>query len=138
VADQPTAETATDNTKLMTPQRTKQTIMANIPGIKPNNVSADYQFVLADRQRRVQHPSTDTTARTWTIPANSVVAFEDGDVLTVVNKNGAGTLTITINNDTLRMAGSGATGNRTLAPNGIATMLKTDPTEWMISGTGLT
>jgi hypothetical protein len=40
--------------------------------------------------------------------------------------------------DTLLLAGTGATGSRTLAAFGMATLLKITSTSWMISGNGLT
>ena len=73
-----------------------------------------------------------------TIPANSSVAYPIGTALTFVNQNAAGVMTIAITTDTLRLAGAGTTGSRTLAANGIATALKLTSTEWIISGTGLT
>tara|TARA_R110000782_G_scaffold64117_1_gene130912 strand:- start:1403 stop:2155 length:753 start_codon:yes stop_codon:yes gene_type:complete len=100
--------------------------------------SASYNLVLADSGRHILHPSADTSARTWTIPANSSVAYEIGTAITFVNQNGAGVLTIAITSDTMRVAGAGTTGSRALAANGIATALKITSTEWIISGTGLT
>jgi hypothetical protein len=100
--------------------------------------SADYTFVLADGGSMYVHPSADTTARTWTIPANASVAFRVGTTITIRNKNSAGDLTIAINSDTLRLVGTGATGSRTLAADGLATAVKETSTEWFISGTGLT
>jgi hypothetical protein len=47
-------------------------------------------------------------------------------------------MTISITTDTMRLAGAGTTGSRTLAANGIATALKITSTEWIINGTGLT
>ena len=102
-----------------------------------NSQSTGYTFVLADSGKLILHPSSDTVARTYTIPANSVVPFPPGTVLTIVNQNAAGSITITITTDTLRLAGTGATGTRTLAANGIATCIKITGTEWMISGTGI-
>ena len=106
--------------------------------IPQNSQSADYTLVLSDAGKHIFHPSADTTARTWTIPANSSVAFDIGTVVTFVNQNGAGVITIAITTDTMRLAGAGTTGSRTLAANGIATALKVTATEWLISGTGLT
>jgi hypothetical protein len=100
--------------------------------------SAAYTFVLADANKHYLHPSADTTARIWTVPANASVAFVVGTCLTIVNQNSAGTLTIAITSDTMRLAGAGTTGSRTLAANGIATLLKITSTEWIISGTNLT
>jgi len=107
----------------------------NIP---QNSKSAAYTLVLGDSGKHIFHPSADTTARTFTIPANSSVAFEIGTAITFINQNGAGVVTISITTDTMRLAGAGTTGNRTLAANGIATCVKVTSTEWIISGTGLT
>jgi hypothetical protein len=61
-----------------------------------------------------------------------------GTEIFFVNQNGAGVLTIAILTDTMRLAGAGTTGNRTLAANGVARALKIATTEWIIDGTGLT
>lgn len=113
--------------------------LANTALIIPqNSQSADYTLVLTDLGKHILHPSADTTPRTFTIPANASVAYPIGTALTFVNQNGAGTLTIAITTDTMRLASAGTTGSRTLAANGIATALKITSTEWIISGTGLT
>ena len=100
--------------------------------------SADYTFVLADAEGGFLHPSADTSARTWTIPANASVAFDIGTALTFINQASAGVLTIAITSDTMRLAGPGTTGSRALAASGIATALKISATEWLVSGVNLT
>lgn len=112
--------------------------VAQIKQIDQNSQSAAYTLVLADAGKHILHPSADTTGRTFTIPANSSVAFPVGTAVTFVNQNGAGSVTIAITTDTMRLAGAGTTGSRTLAANGVATALKITSTEWIISGTGLT
>lgn len=107
----------------------------NIP---QNSQSAAYTLVLADSGRHILHPGADTTARTFTIPANSAVAYPVGTAITFVNQSGAGVVTISITADTMRLAGAGTTGSRTLEANGVATALKITTTEWIISGSGLT
>lgn len=107
----------------------------NIP---QNSQSAAYTLVLADAGKHIFHPSADTTARVFTIPANGSVAYPVGTAITFVNQNAAGVLTIAITTDTMRLAGPGTTGSRTLAANGIATCLKLTATQWIISGTNLT
>ena len=106
----------------------------------PQNIQSgvNYTTVLGDSGFQILHPSADVTARTYTIPANASVAYPIGTELTFVNQNGAGTLTIAITTDTMRLAGAGTTGSRTLAANGIAVALKITATEWIINGTGLT
>lgn len=106
--------------------------------IPQNSQSADYTLVLGDAGYHIFHPSSDTTARTFTIPANASVAFPVGTVVTFVNQNAAGAITIAITSDTMRLAGAGTTGSRTLAANGVATAIKLTATEWIISGVGLT
>lgn len=106
--------------------------------IRQNSQSANYVLDLTDIGKQIYHPSTDTAARTWTIPANSAVAFPIGAPVTFVNDTGAGAITIAINSDTLVLAGVGSTGSRTLAADGNATALKIGPTRWQISGSGLT
>lgn len=108
------------------------------PGILQNSKSAAYTLVLADANKHILHPSADTTARVFTIPANSSVAYPIGTALTFVNQNAAGVITIAITTDTMRLAGAGTTGSRTLAANGLATALKITSTEWIINGAGLT
>lgn len=106
--------------------------------IRQNSQSGDYILDLTDIGKQIFHPSTDTVARTWRIPANSAVAFPVGAPVTFVNDTGAGVITIAINDDTLVLAGSGTTGSRTLAAGSNATALKVDETRWQISGSGLT
>lgn len=106
--------------------------------IPQNSQSSAYTLVIGDAGKHIFHPSADTTARIWTIPANSSVAFAIGDAVSFVNQNAAGVITIAITTDTMRLAGAGTTGSRTLAANGMATALKVTSTEWIISGTGLT
>lgn len=106
--------------------------------IPQNSQSGAYTLVLSDAGKHILHPSADTTARIFTIPANSSVAFPIGTAVTFINQNAAGVITIAITTDTMRLASAGTTGSRTLAANGIATAIKLTATEWIISGTGLT
>lgn len=109
------------------------------PLIAQNSKSAAYTLILDDAGKHILHPAADTTARTFTIPANSSVPYPIGTVITFVNQNGTGgVVTIAISADTMRLAGAGTTGSRTLARNGIATAMKITATEWIINGTGLT
>ncbi len=106
--------------------------------IPQNSQSTAYTLVLTDKGKHIYHPVADTTARTFTIPANASVAFPVGTAVTFVNDVGAGAVTIAITTDTMVLAGAGTTGSRTLAAGGIATALKVTSTRWIISGTGLT
>jgi len=81
----------------------------------PVTMSANYTFVASDSGKTYYHPSADTTARTWTIPANSSVAYPLGTVICVDNFTGAGAITVTTT-DTLSAGGTaGAVGAMTVA-----------------------
>ena len=110
----------------------------NIRDIPQNSQSSDYTLALTDAGKQIFHPSADTTARTFTIPSNGSVPFDDGTAVSIINQNAAGIITIAITTDVMRLAGVGTTGSRTLADNGIATIVKVTSTEWIISGTGVT
>lgn len=107
-------------------------------GIPQNSQSTAYGLILTDSGKHIYHPGSDTTARTFTIPANGSVAYSIGTTLTFINDTSAGVLTIAITTDTMILAGAGITGSRTLAANGIATAVKMTSTRWIINGTGLT
>jgi hypothetical protein len=102
-----------------------------------NSQSADYTLVLADSGKTIFHPAADNNARTFTIPANSSVAYAVGTVVSFINL-AAADVTIDITTDTMYLGGDGATGSRTLAEYGIASALKVSSTDWVISGNGLT
>lgn len=106
--------------------------------IPQNSQSANYTFVLGDAGKHIYHPSADTTARTFTIPANASVAYPIGTAITICNDSSAGVLTLAITTDTLVWLPTGTTGSRTLAANGQATILKVTATRWQITGVGLT
>jgi hypothetical protein len=101
-----------------------------------NSQSADYTLVLADSGKTILHPVADDNARTFTIPANSSVAYPVGTVISFVNLQN--TVTIAITTDTMYLANDGDTGNRTLAEYGMASAMKVASTTWIISGSGLT
>jgi hypothetical protein len=101
-----------------------------------NSQSAAYTLVLTDAGKTILHPISDNNARTFTIPANSSVAYPVGTVITFVNL--INTVTIAITSDTMYLAGPGTTGSRTLAAYGVATAVKLTSTSWLISGNGLT
>lgn len=96
--------------------------------------TANYQLVLADRGKSVL---MNGTALTLTVPANSAVAFPVGTIVIIINVN-TSPLSIAITSDTMTLANSTTTGTRTLARNGLATLVKVTSTSWLISGAGLT
>lgn len=123
----------TDSTTMTFPPASASVGYLNIP---QNSQSTDYTAVAADSGKHIFHPSTDTNARTFTIPANASVAYTVGTAITFVNMS-VNNLTIAITSDTLYLAGTGSTGSRTLAQYGMATALKMTTTTWIISGSGL-
>ena len=106
----------------------------NIP---QNSQSSAYTLVLSDAGKHIYHPSTDANARTYTIPANSSVAYPIGTAITFINMTSQ-VVTIAITTDTMYLSSAGTTGSRSLAQYGSATAIKMTSTTWLISGSGLT
>lgn len=104
-----------------------------VADVPQNAQNAAYTFVADDAGKHIFHD--EATARTYTIPANSSVAFPVGTTITIVNNNAGGTITLAITTDTLRRGdGTAGTGSRTITADSIATIIKTKTTEWMITG----
>jgi len=74
---------------------------------------------------------------TITIPSNANVAFTVGTAILVVSTGGASTIT-TQAGVSLIQSGTGNTGTRTLASDGMATLLKVATNTWYINGSGVT
>lgn len=103
-------------------------------GLPQNSQSGNYTLVLSDAAKSIY--STGASA-TITIPSNASVAFPIGTSIVIGADGTAGSRTISITSDSLFLAGVGTTGSRTLAPFGVASLLKVAATQWFISGTGL-
>lgn len=126
----------TDSTTMTFPGASASIGYLNIPQVGGAAKTGNYTGILADSG---QMTVMNATTLTYTIPANSSVAYPVGTVLTIANIF-AGNLTIAITTDSLYVAGTttgGAATSRTLAQNGIATALKVTSTSWLISGAGL-
>lgn len=107
-------------------------------GIPQNWQNSDYTLVLSDAGKHIYHPTSDTAARAWTIPANASVAFPIGTAITFIVDAGAGPISLFIaGGDVLTLAGTGATGTRSLSPPCSATAVKVASTRWIISGLGV-
>ena len=119
---------------LVTPSVTS---LAGYLGLPQNSQSAAYTLVLADSGKTIFHPSTDANARTFTIPANSSVAFPIGTAVSFINMTSQ-VVTIAITTDTMYLSSAGTTGSRSLAQYGSATAVKITSTNWLIAGSGLT
>lgn len=98
-----------------------------------NSQSAAYTLVLADSGKTIYHPAADTTARTFTIPANASVAFPIGTMFAVDNDVGAGIVTLAITTDTLILVGTaGTSGSATIAAGQKAIAQKVTSTRWRV------
>jgi hypothetical protein len=111
------------------------TVSLGYLGVPQNHQNANYTTVASDAGQHLYYDGS--SGYTWTIAANSSVAYHVGDAITFVN-NGSTSVTIAIASDTLLWSPSGGTGSRTLAKYGMATAMKVGTTLWMLSGTGLT
>lgn len=101
-----------------------------------NAQTGSYTLVLADSGKHIYH-AVGAGAATYTIPANSSVAYPLGTALTFINLS-ATAISIAITTDTMYLSSAGTTGTRTLAQYGSATAIKVTSTVWLISGSGLT
>lgn len=104
-------------------------------GVPQNIQNGNYNILLTDSGRQIYHPAGQAAA-TYTIPANSNVAFTTGTAITIINGS-ANNVSIAITTDTMTLANSATTGTRTLTANGVATCVKVTSTNWIISGAGL-
>jgi hypothetical protein len=129
-----TNKTISGASNTLTVDGTNSVGFLNIP---QNSQSAAYTLVLADAGKHIFHPSTDANARTFTIPANSSVAYPIGTAITFINMTSQ-VVTIAITTDTMYLSSAGTTGSRSLAQYGSATAIKMTSTTWLISGSGLT
>jgi hypothetical protein len=124
----------TDSTVMTFPPASASVGYLNIP---QNSKSAAYTTVLADSGKHIYHPASDANARTFTIDSNANVAYPLGTAISFINMTSQN-VTIAITSDTLYLAGLGTTGSRTLGQYGVATAVKIETTQWIISGSGLT
>jgi|HubBroStandDraft_2_1064218.scaffolds.fasta_scaffold80794_2 hypothetical protein len=104
-------------------------VIGNVRNIPLNSQSGGYTLVASDNGKWI-----DVTSGGVTIPD---ALFAVGNNVTIFNATG-GSITITAGITTLYLAGSGSTGNRTLASYGVATVYFRLSTNAVISGTGLT
>ena len=110
--------------------------VAGFMGIPQNSQNGNYNVVLGDAGKHIYHP-TGQAAATYTIPANSNVAFTTGTAITIVNGS-ANNVTIALTTDTMYLSSNGATGSRTLAQWGVSTAVKVASNVWVISGSNIT
>ncbi len=94
--------------------------------------SAAYTIALADVSMAVP-----ITTGGITVPANATVAFTIGDPIIILNTGTASQTITAASGVTLILAGTTATGNRALAQNGVATLLKVGADTWFVYGVGV-
>ena len=99
-----------------------------------SQTGSTYTLVITDAGDHIYFNGGSTA--TLTVPTNASVAFALGTAILVVNDN-SGALTISGAGVTFQLA-NGATGNRTVATKGIATLLKVATNTWYVSGAGVT
>lgn len=123
--------TALDQSTVVAANGTIAATSMGFRGAPQNAQTASYGLVLADNGKHIS-----ITTGGVTVPSNAAAAFPIGATVVIYNNSGA-SQTIAITTDTMRQAGTTNTGSRTLANYGLATLLKTASTEWVISGAGL-
>jgi hypothetical protein len=105
----------------------------------PQNATSSTTLTISDAGK---HIYVTTSSQTITIPAASSVPYPIGTAITFIAGPSATTVTIAITSDTMRLAGAGTTGSRTLAAHGMATAVKVSGVSsagvWYINGVGLT
>jgi hypothetical protein len=101
----------------------------------PLTTSGSTTYVLADSGKGYL---ANAAGVTFTVPPNSSVAFPIGTIL-VAATGGGGSATIAQGAGvSLRLAGSGTSGNRSMTQNSYATIYKTGTDVWLVSGPGVT
>lgn len=102
----------------------------------PQNVqNGAYSLVLADRGKHIY--SQNSSGQTVTIPAAATQGFPLGSAILFVNRGSNPISLSPAGGVTLRQAGTTNTGTRTIAVNGVASLVNTGPDEWFISGAGI-
>lgn len=110
---------------------------ARLSGLTQTSVSAARTIAATDCGTELYHPAGDTTARTWTLPANASVPIAVGCKIEVTVEGSAGTITMPITSDTLKwFAATISTGTRTLPAGTKSTLTKETATEWVLVGAG--
>lgn len=103
-------------------------------GLPQNAQNGTYTLALTDSGKQIY--SQNVAGQAIAIPTNAAVAFPVETVIVIVN-DGANPITIGTTGVTVKLAGSAFTGDRTIAANGIATLVKVGTDRWFISGPGV-
>jgi hypothetical protein len=106
--------------------------LGSVRSIPQNSQNANYQLQATDNGQMINMTSGNVT-----VPA-SVFATPFGQAITIFNNQNSSNAIVQGSGVTLRLAGTAATGNRTLARYGLATLVCVSANTFVISGAGLT
>ena len=105
------------------------------PSIPQFSASVNLTYQLSHNGQHGYDPNS--SHRVHTIPADSTLNFPIGANITLVRTSGFGSISVVpASGVTLRMAGTGATGNAVVGAYGQATLLKVAANTWVINGVG--
>ena len=81
---------------------------------------------------------TLTGAVALTVPDNTAAPCPIGTAITIINDSSSGNITLTQSSGvTIQLGGTLTTGNRTIGPGGVATVLKVSANKWIATGVGV-
>lgn len=100
-----------------------------------NAQNGAYTLALSDRGKHIY--SKNVGAQAISVPANSSVALPIGATIPIVNRGSSPITVAPAGGVTLRLAGTTSDGDRTIAINGVGTLLKVETDLWFISGAGV-
>lgn len=100
-----------------------------VKGVPQNSQTAAYTLVAGDANKHI-----NITTGGVTVPSG---VFSVGDAVSIYNDSASDQTVTQGASVTLRLAGDGTTGNKTLAGYGLCTVLCVTSNEFVIAGTGL-
>jgi hypothetical protein len=106
--------------------------LGSVRSIPQNGQSTNYQLQATDNGQMI-----NITSGNVTVPAG-VFSAPFGQAITIFNNQNSSNAIVQGSGATIRLAGTAATGNRTLARYGIATLVCVSANTFVISGAGLT
>lgn len=121
-------------TGTLSSQADLQTELSTLKTLPKTDISSGTTLALTHQAGLVRMTSSGDTV---TIPLNSSVAFPIGSTVVVYNDYSSTNSVAVTGGVTLRQAGTGSTGTRTLAAYGLCTLLKVSTDGWVISGVGV-
>ena len=129
-ASSPTERMRISSTGAVTCTSTISDVAGDLRSLPQNPKTAAYTLAATDNGKHIS-----ITTGGVTVPS---AIFSTGQAVTIFNNSGSNQTIVQGASVTLRKAGSGTTGNRTLAQYGVATILCVASNTFVITGTGLT